>query len=124
VIRVAGNVVDDVVLGSIEYAVEELDMPLVMVLGHERCGAVTAAVKHIQSKDHINAFIAAIAPALTQVNEADGDMIDATVTANVRLSVEQINAAKPVLSELVKQKKLQVIGARYDLDDGLVKVIT
>jgi carbonic anhydrase len=123
VIRVAGNVVDDAVLGSIEYAIKEFGVVLVMVLGHERCGAVTAAAKHLAVSGHISMLIAAIEPALAQVQYSDPDSIDAAVIANVKLAVEQIKASEPVLSELVQQSQVKVVGARYDLDDGLVKVI-
>ena len=127
VIRVAGNVVDDVVLGSIEYAVGEFGVPLVMVLGHERCGAVTAVVNHLKVPGHVSMLAAAIEPAVAQAkdsgNEPGNDLINAAVIANIKLSVEQIKMSEPVLAESVKQGKVKIVGARYDLDEGLVKIV-
>ncbi len=123
VIRVAGNIVDDVVLGSIEYAATEFGVPLVMVLGHERCGAVTAAVRHSQVPGHVSTLLKAIQPALEQVNAANNDPIDATVVANINLSVEQIESSEPVLAGLIKRGELKVIGARYDLEQGGIALI-
>ena len=123
VIRVAGNVVDDVVLGSIEYAAVEFGVSLVMVLGHERCGAVMAAVKHRQVPGHISTLMLAIQPALERVKNVGNDPIDAAVLANVALTVEQVETSEPILAARVQQGTLKVVGARYDLDDGLVKIV-
>ena len=124
VIRVAGNVIDDVVLGSIEYAVGEFGVSLVMVLGHERCGAVIAAVKHLKVPGHISALMIAIEPALSQIKESDHDPINAAVIANIRLTVERIKTSEPVLGELVRLEKVKIVGAQYGLDDGLVKLVS
>ena len=131
VIRVAGNVVDDVVLGSIEYAVGEFCVSLVMVLGHERCGAVTAVVNHLKVPGHISMLAAAIEPAVALAkdsgndpgNDPGNDLIDAAVIANIKLSVEQIRMSEPLLAESIKQGKVKIVGARYDLEEGLVKIV-
>ena len=147
VIRVAGNVVDDVVLGSIEYAVGEFGVPLVMVLGHERCGAVTAVVNHLKVPGHVSMLAAAIEPAIAHAKDfgtdpgndpgndpgkdsgngpdkdSGNDLIDAAVIANIKLSVQQIKMSEPVLAESVKQGKVKIVGARYDLDEGLVRIV-
>ena len=131
VIRVAGNVLDDVVLGSIEYAVEHFGICLVIVLGHERCGAVTAAVRHLQVYGHVNAVMRAIEPAVAMVQDTDPEPIsqrerfanEAAVIANIKLTVKGIEASAPILAELVDRGKLKVVGARYDLDDGLVQMV-
>ena len=124
VIRVAGNVVDDVVLGSIEYAVEEFGVNLVMVLGHERCGAVTAAVNHTKVPGHISALIQAIEPALSELRASDPDLIDTAVMANIQLTVERVKTSEPVLADRVRRKIVRIVGARYDLGDGLVKILS
>jgi carbonic anhydrase len=123
VIRVAGNVVDDVVLGSIEYGADSLGVPLVMVLGHERCGAVTAAVKHLAVPGHVSTLVRAIAPAMAGLEVGEKDPIGAVVLANIRQSVAQIKSSNPVMAALVKQGKVKVVGARYDLDDGRVEIV-
>ena len=120
VIRVAGNVTDDVVLGSIEYAASHLHTPIVMVLGHERCGAVGAAVEGVVEAGHLFALVSRILPAVRRAKEAGGDVLDGAVRQNVKLQVENIAGSEPVLAELVRAKKIRVVGARYDLDDGKV----
>lgn len=116
VCRTAGEVVDDVELGSIEYAVEHLGVPLVVVLGHERCGAVAATLKGGEAPGHIGALVKAIAPAVRESEGASGDALDNAVRAQIRAVVRQLRAA-----ELLHAA--QVVGARYDLDTGVVEVI-
>ncbi|MFB2935069.1 carbonic anhydrase [Aerosakkonemataceae cyanobacterium BLCC-F154] len=123
VIRVAGNIVDDAVVGSIEYAAEELNTPLLVVLGHERCGAVTAAVKGGEVPGHISTLVKAIQPAVKSVQGLPGDPIENAVKANVRIVVSQLKSNQPIVSELVKSNKLKIVGARYDLDSGKVDII-
>jgi carbonic anhydrase len=121
VVRVAGNVVDDHALGSIEYAVEHLGTKLVVVLGHERCGAVKAARDSAgaksESHDHIAALIAAIRPAVDATAGADAD---ATCKANVHNMEQALRSSEPVLKEMVDSGQVRVVGAYYDLDTGVV----
>jgi carbonic anhydrase len=122
VIRVAGNILDDAILGSIEYAVEELGTPLVLVLGHERCGAVMATVKHAHVLGHISTLIDAIQPAVDRVKHHPGDLLDNAVRANIELVVEQLKSSMPV-AKLVEHAKLKIVGAQYRLDCGSVEII-
>lgn len=122
VIRLAGNVVDDAALGSIEYAVEHLGVNYVMVLGHERCGAVEATVKGGEVPGHIGVLAKAIQPALDKAKGQSGDLVDNTVRANATMAVERLKTSEPILAELVKKGELTIVGARYDLDDGSVVV--
>lgn len=126
VIRVAGNVPDPLVLGSIEYAAEHIGSPLIMVLGHERCGAVTATVQ-AKGKAHgnIGAIVKTIAPALKKgMKDAKGksnaEIIEAVSDANVKLVAKNIINKSPVVAELVKEGKIKIVTAKYDLDDGKV----
>lgn len=121
VVRVAGNVIDNTALGSIEYAVEHLHAPLVVVLGHERCGAVTAAVKGGHADGHIHSIVQAIEPAVQAAKSGPGDAVDNTIRANVRRVTMQLQHAEPILAELVKAGKVKVVGGRYDLDTGAVE---
>ena len=123
VVRSAGHVVDAVGLGSIEYAVEHLGPSLILVLGHERCGAVGAAVAGGEAHAHLPAVLDAIRPAVAKAKSEPGDVVDNAVRAQVREVVEQLQAAEPLLSERVKAGKLKVVGARYDLDSGRVEVL-
>lgn len=124
VIRVAGNIVDDAIAGSIEYAVEELNVPLLVVLGHERCGAVTAAVKGGEVPGHISTLINAIKPAVKSVKGLPGDLVENSVKANIKIVVSKLKSTQPIVSQLVKSNKLKIIGGRYDLDRGKVDLIT
>jgi carbonic anhydrase len=118
VIRTAGNLVDDYALGSIEYAVEHLGVRLIVVLGHERCGAVTAALASASAPGHINALVRDIQPAVTASKGKEGDKLanaihenDAAVAAKIRKQAQ--------LGELAAQ--VRVVEAYYDLDTGKVE---
>jgi carbonic anhydrase len=127
VVRVAGPVLDDAVLGSLEFAVGELKVRLILVLGHERCGAVTATVAALQQgtevPGHINSLVDAIRPAVKRVQGWGGDTLDYAVRANVELLVERLRITRPILGEAVRQGTLMIVGARYDLDAGRVDII-
>lgn len=120
VIRVAGNVLDDAALGSIEYAIEHLNVKLIVVLGHERCGAVSAAVKGGKASGHIRYLVEAIQPAVEKAKSLSGDILENAVRINVQNVVAQLKSSEPIIEEFVHEKKVDVIGARYDLDDGSV----
>ena len=129
VVRVAGNVPDPVVLGSIEYAAEHLGSPLVMVLGHERCGAVTAAVDAKgKPEGNIGAIIKTIVPAVKKAKHDCPDcaskdktkLVENTIDENVKLVAANLTRQSPVLRHLVKEGKVKIAAAKYDLDDGKV----
>ncbi len=122
VIRVAGNILDDAILGSIEYAVEEFGTPLVVVLGHDRCGAVVATVKHAALPGHISTLTKAIQPAVTQAETQPGDLLHNAIRANVELVVDQLKTSIPVAA-MVQDGRLTVIGAQYNLDRGEVEIL-
>jgi carbonic anhydrase len=120
--RVAGNLVDDLLLGSIEYAVEEFAPPLIMVLGHERCGAISATLDAVrtggEAPGHIGAIVEALRPIVTPFAD-DPDGVEKAVRANVRAQV----SALVTRSEIVAHSGARVVGARYDLDTGKVTLI-
>ena len=120
VIRVAGNVVEPAGLASIEYAAEHFHSPLIVVLGHERCGAVDATVKGGDAPGHIGELVKAIQPAVTATASKPGDKVDNAVIENVRQMAEKLRTSHPILAELAAQGKVKVVGARYDLDSGVV----
>jgi carbonic anhydrase len=123
VIRVAGNVLDNLCLGSLEYAAEHLHSPLVLVLGHAKCGAVSATVAGGHAPGHIYSVVKALEPAVQASKNQPGDPVDNAVRANVRAVVRQLQVAEPIVGELVKAGKLKVAGARYDLETGLVELL-
>jgi carbonic anhydrase len=121
VIRVAGNVLDDPSLGSIEYAVEHLGSRLIVILGHERCGAVDAACKGGHPGGHVGSLVQAIRPAVEAARRHKGDNLLAdAVKANVQRVVDQVKGSWPVLGPEVREGKLSVVGGIYDLETGLV----
>jgi carbonic anhydrase len=122
-IRVAGNIVIPEVLGSIEYAVDILGTPVLMVLGHERCGAVTAAVQGERLPGHIGSFVKAIKPAISRTKGQPGDPVDNAVIANVQYQIEKLKRSSTILSARSQDGKLKIVGGRYDLDSGEVILI-
>ena len=121
VVRVAGNVATDTELGSLEYGAEHLHIPLLIVLGHESCGAVTAAVQAGEAEGHIAALVKLIKPAVDKSRGLPGDPVANAVRTNVELVVEQLRSSTPVLSELVAHGKLKIVGGVYSLETGEVR---
>ncbi len=116
VVREAGNVIDDHSIGSIEYAVEHLHANLIVVLGHERCGAIAAA-RGGHAEGHVESLIRSIRPAVEQTRHQDAT---ATCQANVRNVVRALEKSKPVLYKKVQSGEISVVGAYYSLDTGAV----
>jgi carbonic anhydrase len=123
-IRTAGNTIDTVALGSVEYGVTELGCPLLVVLGHERCGAVAAAVEVVQNNATfpgvIGEMIQPIIPAVLAARDEQGDLLDNAVIANARRVAQRLKTQSLIVQEAVRQNRLKVIAARYDLDNGNV----
>src|SRR5215813_1039303 len=120
VIRVAGNVATDTELGSLEYGAEHLHIPLIVVLGHEHCGAVTATVEGGPPEGHISALVNLIKPAVEKTRGLPGDPVANAVRANVEMVVKQLRSSTPILSEMVAHGQLKIVGAVYSLDTGKV----
>jgi carbonic anhydrase len=124
VVRVAGNFVDDSGLASIEYGTSVLGAPLVMVLGHNECGALKATVevvtKGAKLPGHLPRLVAHLEPAVRQARGQGGDLVEAAIRQNVLLNVEKLRHSEPVLAELVQANRVRVVGAIYDLATGRV----
>ncbi len=125
IIRNAGNTVDTVALGSIEYAVGILEVPLVVVMGHEKCGAVGAAKAVVEENatfpGSIGPMVEPIIPAVLAARGEEGDFLDNAVRANVRRVVKFLREdAGPLMLEPQESGDLRVVGAYYDLDQGMV----
>jgi carbonic anhydrase len=124
VIRVAGNISDnDAVLGSIEYAAALLGVNLVVVLGHQSCGAVTAAVDGKATDLHIDELVRAIAPAVEIARTQEGDLIDNAIRCNANYVADHLRTTGPVLGDLVRDRGMQVVSAYYRLDTGAVEFL-
>ena len=127
VCRVAGNVVDDALLASLEYSVIHLGSTLIMALGHERCGAIKATIDALAGRGSpedagtkIGALAALIAPAIRAVPADATDKLDAAVSINASHTAAEIFVNSPPLRARVLAGKLKIVAARYDLDDGKV----
>ena len=127
VARNAGNMADTATMGTIEYGAAVLGVPLVVVLGHERCGAVAAACevveKHTKFPGSIGPMVNAIVPAAKAVYGKPGDFVDNAVRESAKRTTGKI-AATSVVSPLIKQGKVKVLAARYDLDNGQVEFLS
>jgi carbonic anhydrase len=130
VIRVAGNIVAPSQVGSIEFAVESYGTPLVVVLGHTHCGAIEATLDALNNPEavrthNVNSIVSRIQPSIETLYETDlsknpEELARFAVRANIRASVSQIRSSSPFLEQRVKSQQLQVVGAQYSIETGVV----
>jgi carbonic anhydrase len=118
VVRTAGNLVDDHALGSIEYAVDHLGTRLIVVLGHQRCGAVAAALASDTAPGHVQSLVREIQPAVQAIKGKQGDATDLAIAENARLMAEKIRS-EASLGEHAKE--VRIISAVYNLDTGKIE---
>lgn len=123
VVRVAGNVEDDLVTASIEYAAAHLAVPLLLVLGHTRCGAVTAAVSGAGADGHAGAFLGPIGEAVLDSGGEGSDRVDAAARRNALMTAGRLRGSGPVLAPLVDAGMLVVRAALYDIETGAVTLL-
>ena len=131
VVRVAGNIVDPRclgVVGSIEYAIEELKTPLVLILGHEGCGAVKAAIQAVQKGTHppsaIRVLTDAIRPVVESLGVEGGEVVQKAVIANVERQVDNLLHAEEIVAPAVTSKRVKIVGGVYELNTGRVHYIS
>ncbi|MEG4988138.1 carbonic anhydrase [Microcoleus sp. BR0-C5] len=122
VCRVAGNVVTSEETGSLEFGTLVLGAKVLVVVGHKRCGAVDATIKGAQVPGQIGSLLDAIRPAVESSKDQAGDKLENACKANVRLQANKLKAS-PVISKLIAENKLKVVGGYYDLDTGTVTII-
>ena len=123
VIRIAGHVINEAVLGSAEYAVEHLGPSLIMVMGHKRCGAVAEALKTGEAAGHLQILVESLKPAVRRGKGIPGDPLDNAVKANIEMVVHHLRTSRSILAERVEKNKLRIVGASYDSDTGRVDII-
>ena len=121
--RVAGNIATLEEIGSLEFGTSVLGSKVIMVMGHARCGAVTAAIKGGEFPGKIGSLIEAIQPALKTANISKSNQLEEGVKANVLYQVKRLEKS-PVISQLIQQNKLKVVGSYYDLDTGAVTLVS
>jgi carbonic anhydrase len=125
VVRSAGGALDQSVTGSIEFGITELQTPLLMVLGHQRCGALDATIKALDAGERtsqtngLDYLVDTLAPAVRQVTGKPGDRLTNAVQANVTHVLTNLRQS-PVIGPLEKSGKLELVGAYYELDTGKV----
>jgi carbonic anhydrase len=133
IVRNAGNTVDTVAMGSIEYAVHVLGVRLIVVLGHQRCGAVSAALSVVERDEvfpgSVGKMVEPIIPAVLLAKkkcsacEESEQVWDQAVRENIRRVVESLKTSQPILAEKVQSEGLKIVGAYYRLDDGMVEFL-
>jgi carbonic anhydrase len=127
-VRVAGNIADDLTMGSMEYAVSHFATPIIVVLGHERCGAIIATLDAVKTGNmpppHLTSLVTALRPSVEASKATPGDAVENAVAANIRLTVEALKSSSPILADAVRQGRLEIVGAEYHLGNGRVAFMT
>lgn len=125
-VRVAGNIVNEDVLGSMEYGCKVAGSKIVVVMGHTKCGAVTSACKSVEL-GNITALLSKIQPAVNTISKDEDDLsasqIEEVGVVNVKLSIDRIRKESPILSEMEKNEEIEIVGAVYDVTTGKVEFI-
>ncbi len=122
VCRIAGNIAVPEEIGSLEFGAAVLGAKVIMVMGHERCGAVDATLKGNQVPGQIGSLLDAIRPSLARAKNLPGDPLENACKANITYQVEKLKAS-PVLAGLITAGKLKIFGGYYDLDKGTVALV-
>ena len=124
VVRVAGNVVSDTVIGSLEYSTTVLGSQLIVILGHKRCGAVAEAIKNEPLPGRIGLIIEGIKPSVETIKLRTGDNMQNAVIANIQYQAKKLQESSTILVKLLREGKLKIVSACYDIDTGKVNIIT
>ena len=133
VIRVAGNIVMPSQIGSVEFAAEKFGTKLVVVLGHSQCGAILATLEELEQPSesrspNLRRIVDAILPSVEDLFQANQgghreDLVQAAVRANIRASVNHLRQGSEILEKLIREEWLQVVGAEYSLETGVVEFL-
>jgi carbonic anhydrase len=127
VCRVAGNFANDDTIASLEYGAAVLNSPLILVLGHDSCGALDATIKSLKDNTtlpgHLPSLVNALAPAIKAVKDQPGDLLANATRQNVIDVVARLKSATPILSAAATEGKIKIVGGIYRLDSGKVELI-
>ncbi len=123
IVRTAGNVADEVAIGSMEIAVEQFETPLIMVLGHRRCGAVRLALDKPEISGHMQSIVHLLKPAVLEGKRQPGDPWENAARANVWITVDKLKNSEPYLKNRVRKGILKIVGGYYCLDEWHVEII-
>jgi carbonic anhydrase len=128
VCRIAGNFASDEMIASLEYAVQVLNTPLIMVLGHDSCGAVDATIKSVKDgttlPGRLPTLVAALTPAVKSVQGESGDLLANATRRNVSMSIDKLKTSMPILKSFNDDKKIRIVGGIYRLKSGRVDLLT
>jgi carbonic anhydrase len=128
VCRVAGNFASDEIIASLEYAVSVLHAPLIMVLGHDACGAIDATIKSVKDDTtlpgHLPSLVHALTPAVQAAQKQSGDLLANAIRDNVTMNVHRLRTSTPILKSFGDDGKLRVVGGIYRLNTGRVELTT
>lgn len=122
-VRIAGNIVNDDILASMEYACKVAGSKIVVVMGHSKCGAVTAACNHVEL-GHITALLEKIKPTVHEVisdEEVTDELVEDVAHKNVEASINLIREQSPILADMEASGEIEIVGAMYDISTGLVE---
>lgn len=127
-IRTAGHVLSPEVMGSIEYAVKHLDCKLIMILGHDNCGAINSAIKAFnkpnhKASDNLQSILNHIYPVLEKIPQNQSDILNLAIKSNVKYQVADLLKKDEYIAQKVKNEEIIVVGANYELKTGLVKIL-
>jgi carbonic anhydrase len=124
IVRTAGHALESVVCGSLEYGAAYLEIPLILVLGHSRCGAVTSVVERgADLPGEMRSLGVYIKAALDHAQDQPGDLLANTIRSNTELTVNELQQAEPFLRDRVEAGRLMIVGAYYDLESGEVTLL-
>jgi carbonic anhydrase len=127
IIRVAGNIVDPIALGSIEYAAEHLNCPLLIILGHSKCGAVTATLEAKgEPEGNIGAIVKKIMPAAVAAKKKGGtkdEILETAIKENVKNVYADVMKNSSIINHLVKEGKLMIVGGEYNITTGKIEMV-
>lgn len=123
-VRVAGNIINEDILGSMEYACKVAGSKIVVVMGHTKCGAVTSACQHVEL-GNITPLLNKIKPAVTIIEAKNGEMnaeaIEEVSVENVKISISRIREESSILAEMERNGEIEIVGAMYDVSSGEVE---
>lgn len=123
-IRVAGNTVGNVCIGSVEYAVEHLEVPIVLVLGHTHCGVFKTATEGNDVHHHLGSLVDTAKKAVLRVKDKGGSLLDNAIRENIHILIDKLEYSSPTIKRLILENKLNIIGAVYDIETGKVEVFS
>jgi carbonic anhydrase len=124
IVRTAGHAVNELVLASLEYAIFALYVPLVMVLGHAQCGAITSVMEARELPGNLPQLMATLRPAVAGINLEAGDAIEQAVRANSRFTAAHLSTNSDVLGQALSADRLKIVPAYYDLGTGRVEILS